>query len=73
MAIPGSGAISIQTLKNEFGDRGNSLANYYGVDEGVPGGGTISLSHFYNKLRVTPGNWGAASPGTYTVWIPQYH
>lgn len=73
MAIPGSGAIAISTLQGEFGNRGNSLSNYYGVDDGVPTGGTISLGHFYNTLRVTPGSWGVASPGTFYVGIPQYH
>lgn len=52
--IPIEGPISIQDLKNEFGDLGNSLSNYYGVAVGVPPSGTISLEDFRGSETGTP-------------------
>jgi len=48
MALPSSGAISLNDVATEFGgSTPHSLNEYYGVDTGVPSSGTISLSDFY--------------------------
>ena len=49
MTLSASGPISIADIKTEFGDRGNSLRDYYGVAPGVPASGAISLHDFYGK------------------------
>lgn len=57
MALQSSGPISLNDVAGEFsGSTPHSLSEYYGVDDGVPGSGTISLSNFYGKsAAVDPG------------------
>ena len=55
MALPGSGAISLNDVATEFGGTiPHSLSEYYGADTGVPSSGTISLSDFYGTSAGTP-------------------
>jgi len=50
MALQTSGPISLNDVAGEFdGSAPHSLSEYYGVDDGVPGSGTISLYDFYGK------------------------
>lgn len=68
MALQSSGAISLLNVQTEFGGANPiSISEYYGVDAGVPGSGTISLSDFYGKssFDVTPTwtNWGEPDLG----------
>ncbi len=57
MALQTSGPISLNDVAGEFdGSTPHSLSEYYGVDDGVPGSGTISLNNFYGKsAAVDPG------------------
>lgn len=55
MALQSSGPISLNNVAGEFGgSTPHSLSEYYGVDDGVPGSGTISLSNFYGKSVTAP-------------------
>lgn len=55
MALQTSGPISLNDVAGEFsGSTPHSLSEYYGVDDGVPGSGTISLSNFYGKSVTAP-------------------
>jgi len=48
MALPNSGAISLNDIQTEFGGTNPiSISEYYGADTGVPASGTISISDFY--------------------------
>ena len=50
MALPNSGAISLQDIQNEFGGSNPiGINEYYGVASGVPASGTISFDDFYGK------------------------
>lgn len=56
MALPESGAISLNDVATEFGGTTpHSLSEYYGVDTGVPSSGTISLSDFYGTSSLVIG------------------
>ena len=47
MALPGSGALSINDIAGEFGGSApHSLSEYYSAASGVPGSGAISISDF---------------------------
>ena len=55
MPLTTSGAISISDVATEFGgSTPHSLSEYYGVADGVPGCGTISMSDFYGKTAIPP-------------------
>lgn len=48
MALPGSGALSLNDIQTEFGGSNPiSISEYYGADTGVPASGTISIDDFY--------------------------
>jgi len=48
MALPSSGLITLAQIQQEFGGSNPiSLNEYYGVDTGVPGSGTISMDDFH--------------------------
>jgi hypothetical protein len=52
MVIPSSGALSFDNVQTEFGGSNPiSLTEYYGLENGVPTSGTISLSNFRGKRR----------------------
>lgn len=80
MALPGSGQISIQDIRNEFNGGGGatSLAEYYVGQNNVtwnnqwrvPSSGQIAMSQFYNTSRVYPGSWDSGTPGTYGLSLP---
>ena len=54
MALPSSGALSLNDIQDEFGGSNPiSISEYYGADTGVPGSGTISVSDFYGTSSFT--------------------
>ncbi|WP_423373198.1 hypothetical protein [Stenotrophomonas maltophilia] len=64
MALPGSGAISWEMIRAEFGGgypiyahqyyRGGGLVPNVAANNGVPTSGLIAASHFYNAVKQTP-------------------
>ncbi|WP_445392384.1 hypothetical protein ACUDTL_16865 [Stenotrophomonas pavanii] len=64
MALPGSGAISWEMIRAEFGGgypiyanqyyRGAGLVPNVPANYGVPTSGMISASHFYNAVKAIP-------------------
>jgi hypothetical protein len=66
MALQGSGAISFDNLRNEYGNggsialsemyRGGSFVANHSNNGNVPTSGTISLSNFYGQNNTAP-NW----------------
>lgn len=83
MPLQTSGAISLLDIANEFGgSTPHSINEYYGVDTGVPGSGTISFNQFYGAsncvLSTTvdfTGTVGITSgtsyrPSNQVAWIP---
>jgi len=58
MALQTSGAISLLDVQNEWsGATPISITEYYGVDDGVPGSGTISLDDFYGTSAYVVPSW----------------
>lgn len=54
MALQSSGAISLNDIATEFGgSTPHSLSEYYGVADGIPSSGTISMSQFYGATAQT--------------------
>lgn len=81
MAIPSSGAISLNTIQTEFGGSNPiGLNEYYaggglvpsgtsGTNGAVPSSGTISIANFYGtSAAAPPGQIAYTSGGTYT-WV----
>ena len=74
MAVPSSGAVSIQDLVDEFGGstphsiseyyRGGSLVPNVSANNSVPTSGTVALTNFYGAVDAT---FIAASGGTETT------
>ena len=63
MALPSSGALSLQDIEDEFGGTGSiSISEYYGADTGVPASGTIAISDFY-------GTSAGFEPVAFGYWI----
>ncbi|MDX5515104.1 hypothetical protein [Stenotrophomonas sp. RG-453] len=64
MALPGSGALSFEAIRAEFGGgypvyahqyfRGAGLVPDVGANANVPTGGIMYLSWFYNAVKATP-------------------
>jgi hypothetical protein len=55
MPLTTSGPISISDVATEFGgSTPHSLSEYYAAADGVPSGGSISLSNFYGKSAIPP-------------------
>jgi hypothetical protein len=53
MALPASGAISLNDIAGEFGGSvPHSINEYYGKASGIPGSGQISFSHFHGKSNI---------------------
>ena len=81
MALPSSGALSLNQIQTEFGGSNPiSLSEYYSVAGGVPSSGTISINNFYGTSALTlttnPANGtdsdlavGAGNTATATVSI----
>jgi hypothetical protein len=66
MALQTSGIISLSDVQGEFGGNNPaSLSEYYGVDDGVPASGVISLADFY-------GTSAESGPGPDPTLPPRY-
>ena len=79
MALPSSGALSLDDIQTEFGGTNPiAISEYYGAATGVPASGTISISDFYGTSAgfppVTLGYWagGQGAAQTNTIRRIQY-
>ena len=73
MTLPSTGSISMSQIQAEFGGSNPiSLSEYYGVTDGIPTSGTISMSQFRGKSvpagqQVFTGSGLNASTTSWTV------
>lgn len=63
MALPTSGAMTLDMIAAEFGGAApHGLTEYYGVAAGVPTSGTISTDHFYGKSAIQTMRFTLSNP-----------
>lgn len=72
MALPPNGNLKLVDIAGEFGGAApHSLSEYYGVANGIPTSGNISISDFYGKSSeivmqmINPGKYYTESPSGY--------
>ena len=71
MALPSSGALSLDDIQTEFGGTNPiAISEYYGAATGVPASGTISISDFYGTSAVITADFGYIVGGFKTISSP---